>query len=91
MLCAAGRARAMRVAACRRCVAFTPSLQHRPQLVKQTTVGWSPRMTTRLWLAIGREGDPAQHLPIILPWRRVGNVEVMAGVWHQRCQEEAVS
>lgn len=39
-------------------------------------------MTTQLCSAIGWEWHPSLHLPIMLPWRQVGNFEVVAGVRH---------
>lgn len=63
-----------------------PVVLHSP-LLPNTILSWSAgplqgrRMTARLWSAIGWDGHPSQHLPITLPWRRVGSVWVMAGVW----------
>lgn len=70
------------------CVCFCAPVALLSPLLPNTILSWSAGplqgrcMTTRLWSAIGWNGHPSQHLPITLPWRRVGSVVVMAGVWH---------
>lgn len=70
------------------CVAFTPSFQRRLQLVSRTTAGarraWQPRSEPPL----AKKGDPSQELPITLPWRRVGNFALMAGVWQRAARRK---
>lgn len=82
-LCAAEWSIAMCVGVC----LCAPVASHSP-VIPNTILSWSAgplqgrRMTTRLSSAIGWSGHPSQHLPITLPWRRVGSAEVMAGVRH---------
>lgn len=45
-------------------------------------------MTTCFWSAIGWNGYPSQHLPITLPWRRVGSTVVLAGVRHSNARRK---
>lgn len=39
-------------------------------------------------LPLAEKGDPSQELPIALPWRRVGNFELMAGVWQSAARRK---